>query len=300
MVHSEPFENSRATGTTPGGTAHVRIDLAFGARLAYVYVPTRVAAWTHTTMLSIIHGATGDRTFAEGALGKPHLDAALDRGWIAVAPSTGDTWGNAQAMTDLRNLYNYVASRWWIDNTVTVGHSMGGMASVVVGGRSELPDLAGVASINGMLDTQDYHSPQTLTAYGAATWEELPAKQAGYDPVRDDPERWRGLPVCLVSSTGDTSARQADLFVGRAVTPELIEHLSGTHSHLQNPFAVQLDAFLASLAPAYMDGQPITTQPVPKWPGWDTGGPGAGASGLRRTNGTEVGLSRTDGSPVQV
>ena len=301
MVYAEPLENGRATGTTPGGTPYARIDLAFGARLAYVYVPTRVTAWTHTSLLHVIHGMTGTRTFAEGALGKPILDAALDRGWIVASASNGNTWGNPQAMTDLRNLYEYVAMRWWIDHTLTFGHSMGGMASMVVGGRREVPSLAAVVSLNGMIDTQDYGDSTTLTSYGASDWTDLLAKQAGHDPVRDDPARWANLPIMLIDTLTDTSKRQSDLFISRSTTPAFITQATHTGGHMDNPKVAETLAFLAANAPAYIDGQTIDTQPVPKWPGWDDGSPapGGGSSGLYR-NGAEVSLYDTTGQSATI
>lgn len=304
MAYEPPIENGTTTGTTTLGTAYTRHDVTFVNRDAYVYAPTRTTAWTHTSLLFIIHGMTGTRAFAEEPLGLPHLEMALDRGWIVVSASNGNLWGNQQVMTDFRNLYEYAARRWWIDHTITYGHSMGGMASLVVGGRAEVPDLAGVGSLNGMIDTQAYHSDTTLSAFNASTWEELLVKQAGYDPVRDDPARWADLPVLLITTPSDGSLAQAEDFIDRAVTPETITHVNGSHTHVQNPFVAEVNTWLASLAPEYVDGQEIGQQPVPKWPGWDDEPepptPGPAGSGVFDTSGAEVSLFTTSGARVSL
>lgn len=304
MAYEHPIENGTTTGTTALGTAYTRHDITFVNRDAYVYAPTRTTAWTHTSLLFIIHGMTGTRAFAEEPLGLPHLEMALDRGWVVISASNGNLWGNQQVMTDFRNLYEYAARRWWIDHTITYGHSMGGMASLVVGGRAEVPDLAGVGSLNGMIDTQSYRSYTILDAFNASTWEELLVKQAGHDPVRDDPARWADLPVLLITTPSDGSLAQAEGFIDRAVTPETITHVNGSHTHVQNPFIAEVNAWLAGLAPEYVEGQEIGSQPVPKWPGWDGGveqpTPVPGGAGVFDTSGAEVSLFTTSGTPVSL
>ena len=289
---------SRSSGATASGTPYTRFALTWAGSNAYVYAPDSTARNTHTVYVALLHGRANSREFAEGILGVGVRDAALDAGWVVSCLTSDATWGNDIFIGHLQALYNWAGHRWWLDSTITAGHSMGGMASLVVGERRPLPGLAGVASINGMIDTQAYRDTTTLTAYGASSWDDLLVKQAGHDPVRDDPEGWRGLPIWLTDNGGDGSTAKADLFVSRAVTPDLIERHTGTHTHVQNPFDADLQAWVTSLAPAYTADQTAEWVAVPMWDGWESKlvSTAPYTSGAVFTNGSGAVLMTTSGT----
>ncbi|XNZ00660.1 hypothetical protein ACL90Y_01195 [Micrococcus luteus] len=121
------------------------------------------------------------------------------------------------------------------DVAVLHGYSMGGMAAYNLSGGGLLRGLAGVVVVNGTVDSLASNSlPAIREAYGAADDGELLRRQAGYDPARDDPARWAGIPMFLSYSTGDAAVpaqRHGEVFVGRAATPERIVYRVGTNGH---------------------------------------------------------------------
>ena len=301
MVAAPPYENpvirDETTGTTANGTQYTRFDLKFLNREAYALAPKATALWTHTTLLTVVHGMTGDRNTYSVASTWPIVQAALDRGWVVLSASHGNNWGNSYTMSGIQDGYNWAARRWWIDRNLLFGHSMGGMSVTVATGRKVIPDIAGTITLNAMLDVYDYRSPYTLSAYGATSWDDLPAKIVGHDPMSDPAEWWRDAPFLIVDTPSDTSLRQSDKFIARSVTPSVITHQTGSHGHNDNPFISEEVAWMDGRAPRYATGQAQGSQPVPKWDGWDVApAPAPSGSGVYWSDGREASLYRGDGT----
>lgn len=299
---SRPFATilNRIPGETASGTEYMRYSISIEGREAYVYEPAHVALYEHTSLLLLVHGMTGSRESAEVGAFLTQRDAALDQGIVVGAASHGNLWGNQQVMDDLANVYDWAARRYWIDSVSMFGHSMGGMGVIVAASRHPVPTLAGVVCMNGMIDAYEYASPFTLGAYGVPTWAELPAAMVGHDPVNDPSGNWEGESILFIATSSDGSRGMAEAFISRAVTPEKIDTLYGTHGHNDNPFAGEAAAWLSgAMVPYDPDQVEPTHYPVPAWPDAPEPSPIRGGSpgpGIFDTSGAEVSLFTTGGA----
>lgn len=295
---------NRTTGATSTGQEYTRFSLSIEGRLAYVYAPARVGLYEHASLLFLVHGMASSRDAAEAGEFQKQRDAALDRGAIVAAASHGNLWGNQQVMDDLANVYDWAAHRYWIDSVAMFGHSMGGMGVVVAASRKPVPNLAGVVSMNGMIDVYEYGDPYPLSAYGVSSWAELPAAMAGHDPVNDPASNWAGANLLFIATPSDGTRAMAEAFIARAATPETIDALYGTHNHNTNPFTSEAAAWLAGVMLPYDPDQAEPTHyPVPAWPDAPEPSPiggGSPGSGLYRTDGTPVALYTTAGAAVRI
>jgi|GEM_PF-4645781 len=223
---------------TAAGTAFLRFDGRVGEARFYAHAPlNRDGAPVAEADLAVLHfhGSGASRTNMDNREMCAFRDAALDRGWVLGAPSTGNAFGNPDALALGLAVLGWLRSEFTPAATVLHGYSMGGMAAYNASGRGLVPDLAGVVVVNGTVDSLASNSlPAIREAYGALDDAELLRLQAGFDPARDDPARWAGLPMFLSYSTGDAAVpaqRHGEVFMGRAATPECIVYRVGTNGH---------------------------------------------------------------------
>lgn len=223
---------------TADGTAYLRFDLRVDGRQAYAYAPmNRDGALVARSPLAVLHfhGSGSSRANVENPVMSGFRDAAMDRGWVLGAPSTGNTFGNADALGLGMALHGWLVEEFAPAATVLHGFSMGGMAAYNASGRGLVPDLAGVVVVNGTVDSLASNSLPTIReVYGAADDAELLRRQAGHDPARDEPSRWAGIPMFLSYSTGDAAVpagRHGEVFMARAATPEHIVYRVGANGH---------------------------------------------------------------------
>lgn len=295
----------RSSGITGSGGEYIRYSIATNGREAYVYEPARVRRNEHTSMLILVHGMASSREAAEGGPFGEQRDAALDAGFIVAAPSTGNLWGNQQVMSDLATVYDWAAHRYWIDAVTMFGHSMGGMGVVVAAARKPVPDLAAVVSWNGVLDTHEFGGEYPLGAYGATDYDDLLAKQAGHDPMRDPASNWAGANILFIATPTDGTRAMAEAFIARAETPETLTTLFHASNHNANPHAAEASAYLLAAMPPYDPDQDEPTHyPVPAWPDapdpQPIGGGGQASSGAHLTTGVPAHLYTTSGTPVSL
>lgn len=223
---------------TAEGTPFLRFDGRVGEERFYAHAPlNRDGALIVQADVAVLHfhGAGASRTNLDNREMRAFRDAALDRGWVLGAPSTGMAFGNAHALALGLAVHGWLVREFAPGATVLHGYSMGGMAAYNLSGGGLLRGLAGVVVVNGTVDSLASNSlPAIREAYGAADDGELLRRQAGYDPARDDPARWAGIPMFLSYSTGDAAVpaqRHGEVFVGRAATPERIVYRVGTNGH---------------------------------------------------------------------
>lgn len=223
---------------TASGTGFLRFDGRVGDQRFYAHAPlNRDGALIAHADLAVLHfhGSGASRTNMDNREMVAFRDAALDRGWVLGAPSTGNTFGNPDALALGAAVLGWLRHEFSSSATVLHGYSMGGMAAYNLSGRGMVPDLAGVVVVNGTVDSLASNSLPTIReAYGAADDAELLERQAGHDPARDDAARWAHLPMFLSYSTGDAAVpaqRHGEVFMARAATPEHIVYRVGTNGH---------------------------------------------------------------------
>ena len=223
---------------TAAGTGYLRFDGRVGQRQFYAHAPlNRAGALIAQADLAVLHfhGSGASRTNLDNQEMRAFRDAALDRGWVLGAPSTGNTFGNADALALGTAVLGWLRHEFSPAATVLHGYSMGGMAAYNASGRGLVPDLAGVVVVNGTVDSLASNSlPRIREVYGAADDAELLVRQACYDPARDDAARWAHLPMFLSYSTGDAAVPagpHGEAFMARAATPERIVYRVGTNGH---------------------------------------------------------------------
>lgn len=299
---------------TSSGMDFTRRDVTINNELGHVYVPSGVKSYMETRLVIACHGVASKPSFMEASQFTPNLDAFIERGWVVASHTAGgNAWGNERAMQGNAATYDYVAREWFINKVLVMGFSMGGLTTLNITGRKVVPRVVGAITVNGVVDTHTFDQG-VWSHYGASSWNDMIVKQAGYDPMRDDPQRWAGLPVLQIAGSGDSTchpSEHAEPFAARAATPELIQTHIGPWGHLNGPFAPEVaTAFADTLMEPFDANQvPPMDDPLPGWPDEtapepepepEPGAPPPLGSGAWRTDGTPATLSLTNGSVVQL
>ena len=294
--------------TTQGGVAYVRESLAFGQDAATAYVPTRVVDGSEITLVIYAHGYGATEADLDTAYAITR-DGMLSRGWVIVAGRNGgQVWGNQKAMDQIASQRAWAGERWQVRRVILWGGSMGGLTVLNALGRNLVAGVAATIAYVSVVDSSamgsDFHA-SIMSAYGAASMAEVPAKAAGYDPARDDPQKWANKPIFLNQGTTDAvvvKAKHGDAFMARAVTPDKITYNVSDHAHSVSGLASVENAALAFAdlhAPAYV--APSTDPGPPPPSGGGTTDPVApSGSGVYWSDGREASLYRADGTLVRL
>lgn len=295
-----------APATTAGGTAYVRETIKFGGDGAVAYVPTKVKDGTPVTVVFASHGYTENETFMDPAIWATGRDMLLGHGWVVVSTNNqGFQWGSQKAMDMIYSAHAWASDRWTVAYPMLAGGSMGGLTVLNALGRDVIPGVVATVAMVSVVDTQamgaGYHG-SIKAAYGVTDMAQLTTAQAGYDPLRDDPQKWAGKDLYLNQGASDTivvPALHGDKFMARAATPERIKYVIGNHGHSKTLDA-DMVAWMAQRAPDYT---PPSTDPDPPPPGGE-GGPTVPAapsgSGVYWPDGREASLYRADGTLVRL
>ena len=199
----------------------------------------------------------------------PMHEAGYADGWMFLSLGTGETWGDESAMRQTSQAVAFVRQTWPATRVLAYGYSMGGMSVYNLLGRKPFPGLVGGVTINGT----------------ATTIERLGYTTPGYAPLEDDPERWRDVPFFISASPNDPtvpSTRHAEVFIGRAVTPEKITY----HNHGGNHFGGWAPELITPWMIETINAAPIG----------DTTMPGAGGSGVWDLDGNEIAIYDLNGN----
>lgn len=306
-----PFQESSTAATTPAGTAYNKVLLNFGGQKAYAFVPSSVEDWDHTNLVVMNHGYADNYTFIDPNA-TPHHGANsamsfLDQGWIVVSHDThGNNWGNDDAISDVMDVYDWAARKWYLDKVAVFGFSMGGMLTYNVTGNKVLPQMDAAITINGVVNARTNWQSELTRVYGGTTPQQTDAAMAGHDPARDDPQRWAGIPFFISSSPNDTvcpTPAQAQVFYDRAATKDKITFKTHSENHLGT------SSFMVSDVLAWLNGlgfvkhNPNQVKPaVAPSPKWSTASSptAAASSGVLNSAGDNVLLYTTDGVLVSV
>lgn len=169
--------------------------------------------------------------------------AAQANGWYMVASAMhGDSWGNAQAITDHNAAIAAMVARGAYDKVILVGASMGGVTTALQVAAGTITNLKGAYFIDAVLSLSDQYANASYTAaiktaYGiAADGSDYAAKTAGHDPMLVATASYpTSLAYRFVASTADTTVNKAnntDAFrtkiAGRGTESALVIH-GGNH-----------------------------------------------------------------------
>lgn len=149
--------------------------------------------------------------------------AFVKSGWyVACSNASFDNWGNATAITDLNNLYDYVAANYTLSGGVVMGgHSMGSLLSLNaarLGSSALTTALDGVLHVgNGVADLRDPYDVNSsfrsaiCTAYSITncvaphgTSSDYAAQTSGYNAVLQAASGWANYHFLFRTSSGDT------------------------------------------------------------------------------------------------
>lgn len=248
-----PDETSVATGTTAGGTAwrSARVYPNGSTDRSTVAAPTALVDGAPIRLVIAFHGTGGSDGTMDSGNGAIVRDALLDEGYVVVAANLGgNTWGNAEAMGFLSNLYDWCSTLWEVTDTVLFGQSQGGGVAWVSTRRGLFPTLRGVVGVAPAINFQwvsdsGSSSPAIRTAYGAdaSTFAALSADYAPFSGTRDD---YAGVHFKLWASPDDTTTPNnlhANRFVslGLAAKAASIEVVTVTGAHLSAEHYVPAD-----------------------------------------------------------
>lgn len=134
---------------------------------------------------------------------------------FAATRQHGDSWGNADALADLANLYSLVNGLRPVSKVILVGASMGGLATANAVAAATVPNVAGAISIDAAFDLAQMYSNAVYTAsiktaYGIASdGSDYATKTAGFDPMLKPGSAYGSLPWRFYASNSDTSVPRA-------------------------------------------------------------------------------------------
>lgn len=192
------------------------------------------------------HGNGGTAMSGTSTPGRLALvQGLLDAGFIYASHFMHDrNWGSQAAVDDLTITYRYLRSRFPIGPVCLYAESMGTLSSLTAIAKAAFP-VAGVGIIDGVSNlawnwangsgsgTPD--SDLIKAAYGLASdGSDYAAKTAGHDPMLRSAAEFRGVPVQMTSSTGDTRippAYHADLLAAKLQGHTELTVLTHTGGH---------------------------------------------------------------------
>lgn len=167
------------------------------------------------------YGDVGDEVMGQPAAMQSILREMINSGYMVAAPNLGGSqnWGNPTSSDQLVLHYQYLRDNFPIGPIILIGHSMGGLATLTALRKRRIPGVVGwvgvepVCSLRAMYD-QNYaneHAGTIRTAYGIASdGSDYAAKTAGYDPMVSRAPEFRGVPMLMFASPGDSVVRKVN------------------------------------------------------------------------------------------
>lgn len=208
---------------------------------AYAGAPTPVVVY--------YHGVGGS---ASGMLYDPTIAgmtvAMATGGWIVAGSNAhGDSWGNADAMTDIGALYAYLIANYNVSHVLHLGHSMGGIVALNAIGRGVIPcagfngifpvcSLAAAYANDGIPGYPGLFVNSIEAAYDFDGGGEYAAATSGYDPLLFAAGTFSRCPMKFWTSPDDVYVPDADhsLALRDAIAPRArwetsVHHCTGNH-----------------------------------------------------------------------
>ena len=225
------------TGAQRNGVDFVDTVDSAGQPVRYWMPPGTGAA----PLLIWSHPYTQTEQIAHGVNVYPWVHAAVQEGWMVAASRMHDAnWGNDQAQTDIANLHTLINSIRSVSKALLVGGSMGGLASMIAAARGTVPNIAGVAVSDAVLDlvwaytgNSGGYASAINAAYGISAVGGIPASN---DPMQISAAAFGGRRYRFYASSSDTSVAKSanvDAFrtkIGSVATEaELVTHNTSGH-----------------------------------------------------------------------
>jgi len=146
----------------------------------------------------------------------PVAAALVSAGYIVASPllTSSTNWGNPASIGAMEAVYRHLRDAYTLGPIVIMGHSMGGMVSLTTLARRVIPGVVGYVGIEAVYSLANMFANATYTAaiktaFGmAADGSDYATKTAGYDPALRNGWEFRGLPMWLSSSAGDTQVNK--------------------------------------------------------------------------------------------
>ncbi|WP_032405190.1 alpha/beta hydrolase family protein [Rhodococcoides fascians] len=185
--------------------------------------------------------------------------SALSNYGCTVAGSNlhANNWGNTFATDDNLDLYNRVVQYFGTPSAVIMlGGSMGGLASLLAVPDGRIPNIKGVALIDGVCNLANLYAGGTYsapirTAHGIASdGSDYAAKTAGRDPILVPAAQYAGKRYRFYASTSDTDVLKANntdafaTYLGtNALEKSVLTHAGG-HLATHSAWAADVLAFV--------------------------------------------------------
>ncbi len=245
-----PNEVSRVAKVTAKGTPYEEIGVRpYGTTdPAIVLAPNTISLDVPGINVMAHHGSGG----SEQTVNTPNMissrDAMLDRGWsIGSAFGYNRAWGNDAALGAIEALSEYIGEFVsQVTDTLFHGQSMGAQTLAVMYAQNRIPNVRGLASVDGALNlaaafAHPAHRPSITAAYGIdSSGSDFAVKTAGHDPCQIPASVFADKNFVLWASPDDTSipkSQHADVFAGRvnpvadnfALYPVTGGHVTASH-----------------------------------------------------------------------
>lgn len=227
------------------GSYYSRVDGTSGvSSQAYRILPPPKSAGAHPLVIwSHPHGHT--QAISPSYFAWPLFKTLNSAGFgVAASLMHGDSWGNANAINDIVDLYNQYALYFGAPSKVIlVGGSMGGLASALAIPDGRIPNIAGVIGVDAVFNLANMYANASYTAsiktaYGVAgDGSDYASKTSGHDPLLRVAADFGTVPFRFYSGLTDATVPTAShatpfaaLLTG-ATEKVVIEHVGG---HLDN------------------------------------------------------------------
>ncbi len=162
------------------------------------------------------HGTGGGcaTLFTDAAL-STIVKPLLASGYIVVS-SDGhqENWGKQASIDDHNDLYDYLVNHYSISKVMVLGHSMGGLSSLlsVANGHIPVTAWAGIFPITNLANLYGAGTYTTAinTAYNIPAGGTYAVQTAGHDPNLLTASAFNNIPMRFYASSGDTTVSKTN------------------------------------------------------------------------------------------
>ncbi|EOM76750.1 alpha/beta hydrolase [Rhodococcus rhodnii] len=162
------------------------------------------------TVVTYLHGRSGDEQSLSDADRVALRDALLDAGYVVASPRLhGDQWGNRRVQDDLVALDLWLTEHYAMDTHVLVGESMGAIAVANALRLQEIEIdavvlIAPSLSLPAVWRRGEEGRESLVTAYDLASdGSDLDDRTQCWDPLRHDPSTYLPVPLRIYASADD-------------------------------------------------------------------------------------------------
>lgn len=259
---------SNITFTAAALTTYTRVDSvgprtgrAVMALVPNAYSSNPYSADTPTGVVIYCSGAGEDQqALLTDSLKTACRNALIDAGYILVAIAAGSqNWGNDTAIEAYADLDRWVRTNYNVANVVLWGQSMGGLSALGAAAQNKVRGVVGLLLTYPVCSLADLYSRGTytgnintaysITGIGLSTYANM---TYGSDPLAMNPIAFRGVPVRVYASNGDTvvpkstNADALETLIASSSRSFTMVACSGNHGDASHFVASEYVAFVAA------------------------------------------------------